>query len=306
MKKIIAIFFAISCISTSVWAQEFNAKVSINSQQIATTIDKSIFNTLQTQLTNFINSRKWSTDVFQPQEKIQCNFMITLNSVDDNNVYSATLLVQAGRPVYNSAYQSALLNFQDADVQFKYVQFQPVEFNENRVQGTDALTANLTAVLAYYSLMILGLDYDSFSAKGGEAFFKRAQNIVNNAPEASGISGWKNFDGLRNRYWLADNLMNSRYNQVHDMIYNYYRSGLDQMYQNDADGREQVLDMLSNLQDFNQENPNTMIAQVLVQGKSKEFIGIFKKGDPSTRSQAANILAAVDVSNASTYKAELK
>ena len=120
------------------------AKVAVLAQQVGSNVDKTVFTTLQNQLTDFINNRKWTNDAFQAQEKIRCNFILTIQSVDENNICKASLAIQAARPVYNSSYQTALINYQDGDVTFKYVQFQQLEFNENRIQGTDALTANLT------------------------------------------------------------------------------------------------------------------------------------------------------------------
>ena len=224
----------------------------------------------------------------------------------ETNVYKATLTIQAARPIFNSSYNSALVNYIDADIAFKYVEFQPVEFNENRIQGTDALASNLPSVLAYYAYMILGLDYDSFSPKGGEAFYRKAQNIVNNAPEGRNISGWRVFDGSRNRYWLNENLINNRYNLIHDIIYTYYRSGLDKMYDAEAEARANTLQGLIQLQAFNKENANTMILQFLLQGKMQELIGIFKKGTPEQRAKAADILSEIDVINSSRYKQELR
>ncbi|MFT4153040.1 DUF4835 family protein [Parafilimonas sp.] len=287
-------------------AQELQAKVVVLAQQVGTTVDKSVFTTLQNQLAGFINSRKWTQDAYQPQEKINCNFILTVKSVNADNVYNASLAIQAARPVFNATYQTALINYQDADVQFKYVQYEQLNFNENRVQGTDALSANLTAIFAYYAYMILGFDYDSFSLKGGDAYFMKAQNIVTNAPEAKGISGWKPFDGQRNRYWLSENMVNTRYNNVHDIIYGYYRNGLDKMYSDAESGRTAVLASLSSLQDFNQQNPNTMIAQFLVQGKSQEYIGIFRNADPQSRTEASQVLASIDISNAGVYKESMK
>jgi len=287
-------------------AQELQGKVIVMAQQVSTSVDKSVFTTLQNQLTNFINSRKWTGDVYQPQEKIRCNFILTINAASEDNIYDATLAIQAARPVYNAAYQTALINYQDADVQFKYVQYQQLNFNETRAQGTDAQAANLTAIFAYYAYMILGFDYDSFSPKGGDAYFIKAQNIVSNAPEAKGLSGWKPFDGQRNRYWLAENMLNPKYNDIHDIIYSYYRDGLDKMYDDDASARESILQSLSSLQDFNRRNPNTMIAQFLVQGKAQEYIGIFKNGDPQSRSEASQILSSIDIPNAGLYKQQMK
>lgn len=287
-------------------AQELQAKVTVIASRVNSTVDKKVFQSLQTQLTNFLNNRKWTGDVFQSQEKIDCSFLLNVEKILETNVYKASLTVQAARPVFNSSYQTALINFQDADVSFRYVEYQPMEFNENRVQGSDALASNLTATLAYYVYVILGLDYDSFGLKGGDAFFQKAQNIVNNAPENRSISGWKAFDGQRNRYWLMENLLNSRYNIVHDVIYGYYRAGLDNMYENEAIARTSLIESLGQLQALNQQNPNTMIVQFFMQGKSQELIKIFKKAPPQDKVRIVEILQKLDVANAGTYKQELK
>jgi len=286
--------------------QELQARVTVNASRVPTTVDKKIFTTLQNQLTNFLNNRKWTNDVFQTQEKIECSFLLNIEKVVETNVYKAAMTVQAARPVFNSSYNAALINFQDADVTFRYVEYQPIEFNENRVQGSDPLASNLTATFAYYVYTILGLDYNSFSAKGGDIYFQKAQNIVNNAPESRDISGWKAFDGLRNRYWLNENMMNTRYNLVHDVIYTYYRQGLDNMYGNETGAREQILQALTQLQAVNQENPNSMIVQFFMQGKSQELTRIFKKAPAPERMRAVELLQKLDVTNAGNYKQELK
>jgi hypothetical protein len=288
------------------FSQELQAKVTVNAQRVYNTVDKKIFTTLQTQLSNLLNNRKWTNDVFQGNEKIECNFLLNIDKVVETNVYQASLTIQAARPVFNSTYQTALINYLDNDVTFRYVEFQPIEFNENRVQGSDPLASNLTAVIGYYVNMILGLDYNSFSPKGGDLFFQKALNIVNNAPENRSISGWKAFDGLRNRYWLAENLMNSKYNVVHDVMYTYYRQGLDNMYDNEADGRRAILNAMKQLKNFNDQNLNTMILQFFMQGKSLELIKIFKKAPPQERQEAAAIFSVIDVTNASKYQSELK
>lgn len=288
------------------YGQELQAKVTVVASRVPNTVDKKVFQTLQTQLTNFINNRKWTPDAFQPQEKIECSFLLNIESVVETNVYKASLTIQAARPVFNSSYSTALINFQDADVTFRYVEYQPVEFNENRVQGSDALASNLTATFAYYINIILGLDYDSFAPKGGDAFYQKAQNIVNNAPENRNISGWKAFDGSRNRYWLAENLLNTKFNVVHDVIYSYYRQGLDFMYENQSNARNKMLSSLIELQAVNQENPNSMIVQFFMIGKSQELIQIFKKASPPDKSRAVETLQKLDVANASKYQQELK
>jgi hypothetical protein len=287
-------------------AQELQAKVTVIASRVPNTVDKKVFQTLQSQLTNFINNRKWTGDVVQPQERIECSFLLNIESLVETNVYKASLTVQAARPVYNSSYSSALINFQDPDVTFRYVEYQPVEFNENRVQGTDALASNLTATFAYYINIILGLDYDSFGPKGGDLYFQKAQNIVNNAPENRNISGWKAFDGSRNRYWLAENFLNTRFNLVHDVIYNYYRLGLDLMYENLPEGRTKILNSLAQLQSINQDNPNSMVVQFFMIGKSQELIQIFKKATVPEKSRAVEALQKLDVANISKYQQELK
>ena len=307
MKKyIILIGSVLSFLSNKVIAQEFQAKVTVVATRVPTTVDKKIFTTLQTQLTNFINNRKWTTETWQPNEKVECSFLLNIESVVETNVYKASLTVQAARPVYNSSYASALINYMDADLTFRYAEYQPIEFNENRVQGSDALASNLTATLAYYVNVILGLDYDSFSPKGGDAFFQKANNIVNNAPESKNISGWKAFDGSRNRYWLTENMLNTRYNLIHDVIYKYYREGLDHMYENDTEARSQMLEALTQLQGVNQENPNSMIIQFFMLGKSQELIRAFKKLSPPDKQKAVEVLSKLDVPNISKYQQDLK
>jgi hypothetical protein len=174
------------------------------------------------------------------------------------------------------------------------------------VSGTDPQSSNLTAVLAYYAYMILAFDYDSYALKGGNPYFQKAQNIVNNAPEARGISGWKAFDGIRNRYWLVENMLNSRYAIMHDIVYNYYRLSLDKMYEDENAARGQAMNVLNLLNNFNSDNPNTMINQFFFQGKSNEFIKIFSKAPQQDKMRASELLQKIDITNAARYKTELK
>jgi len=302
------IILIISCILVNItWGQELQVKVTVNASRINSTVDKKVFVTLQNQLNNFLNNRKWTSDNFKSNEKINCSFLLNIESIVETNVYKGSLIVQAGRPVYGSSYQSALLNFQDADIAFKYIEYQPIEFNNNRVQGSDPLIGNLSATFAYYAYTILGLDYDSFSPKGGDIYFQKAQNIVNNAPESSTISGWKLFDGLRNRYWLNENLVNNKYNIIHDIFYYYYRSGLDMMSTKDTEARKSLLKSITQLQTFNQENVNTAIVQFFMQSKTNELIGIFKNNtSPEDKTKAIDLLTKLDITNAQRFKDEIK
>jgi hypothetical protein len=154
--------------------------------------------------------------------------------------------------------------------------------------------------------MILGFDYDSFSLRGGEPWFQKAQNIVNNAPDGRGIAGWKAFDGVRNRYWLVENMLNTRYAIMHDVYYNYYRMGMDKMYEDENIARAEVLNVLNLLNNFYTENPNKMINQFFFQGKSTELIKLFSKAQQQDKIRAAELLQRLDVTNANKYKDELK
>lgn len=302
------ILFAILLTSmvVSAEAQELQARVSIIASKVSTTVDRKIFQTLQTGLTNFMNSRKWTNDMFQPSEKIQCSFLLTIDEAQANNIYKGKLTVQAARPVYNTSYDSPILNFIDDNVTFRYVEFQPIEFNENRVQGNDPLVANLTAVLAFYANIIVGLDYASFGLRGGDTYFQKAWNIVNNAPESGNqIGGWKSFESFRNRYWLAENLNNSRFALIHDAVYSYYRSGMDLFYENEEAGRAGVLNCLNFLNNLNRENPNSMIMQVFFQGKSTELVKVFSKANADVKGRAREMLTKLDLTNTAAYK-ELK
>lgn len=298
---LIVTFFAVNS-----YGQELRARVSVISNRVNNSVDQKTFTTLQTALNDFINTRKWSNDVFKTNEKIDCSFLLNLESTGEANVYNASLTIQSGRPVFNTSYVSPVINYQDNDITFKYIEFQQLEFNDTRVSGTDPLVSNLTAVLAYWINIVLGFDYDSFSLKGGSPYFQKAQNIVNNAPEGRNISGWKPFDGTRNRYWLAENLLNSKYTIFHDAVYDYYRLGLDKLYDQEATARTNILNVLNLLNTFNTQNSNTMIMQLFFQAKTQELIQIFSKANPADKAKALDLLKRLDISSATKYEEELK
>jgi len=286
--------------------QEINARVTVLYNQVSTTIDRKVFQTLQTGLVNFINKRKWTSDVFEPGERIEASILVNLTNVEETNVYRATLTVQAARPVHNTSYLSPLINFQDNDVVFRYVEFQPLEFSDNNVAGTEPLSANLTAVIAYYMYTILALDYDSFAPRGGDPYFQKAINIVNQAPAGRLVSGWKPFDGQRNRYWLAENFMNSRYTLVHDAYYTYYRQAMDKMFEDEQEARAQMINAFNMLNTVHAETPNLMVIPFFFQGKSDEIIRVFQKANPQDKQRAVELLTRMDITNANRYKQEIK
>ncbi|NML22662.1 DUF4835 family protein [Pseudoflavitalea sp. G-6-1-2] len=307
MRKPIILILLIAALPAMMQAQELNARVSINASRVSSQTDKKIFQTLQAAINNLLNNRKWTGETFQTNEKINCNFLLNIAEAQPGNIYKATLTVQAARPVFNTTYETPLINFLDDNVTFKYVEFQPFEFNENRISGgSDPLAANLSAVFGYYVYMILGLDFNSFAPRGGAPYFQKAQNVVNNAPENRDIQGWKAFDGLRNRYWLVENLVNNRYNAIHDAVYSYYRLGMDHLYENENEGRTAILNTLGMLNSLNNDISNTMIIPFFLQGKSAELVRVFKKANPDEKQKARDILIKIDIANANTYKQELK
>jgi len=287
-------------------AQELAASIIIQSNKVDNQVDPKIFPQLQIQLKDFINQRKWSNEAFSSEEKIDCSFYITIESVVAPGVYDAKLSIVSNRPIHNASYSSSVLNMQDANFTFKYQLSQPIEFNENRVQGADPLQSNLTATIAYYIYIILGLDYDSFAPKAGMPYFNKALNILYNAPEGNGISGWKSYDGQRNRFILIDNLTKSGNDKVHDIIYSYYREGLDQLIEKPELAKSTILNALINLQDMNEGAVSGMLIPILMQAKFSEIVGIFSKSDKATRKQLLTTLSSLDIANINKYKEKLE
>jgi hypothetical protein len=305
-KKFIFTFFMMAFAVQLLFAQELAATISIQSSKVDNQVDAKIFPQLESQLRDFINQRKWSNDAFSNEEKIDCSFYITIESVLSPGVYDAKLSIVSNRPIYNASYSSSVLNMQDARFTFKYQLSQPIEFNENRIQGADPLESNLTATLAYYIYIILGLDYDSFAPKAGMPYFNKALNIVFNAPEGSGISGWKSYDGQRNRYILIDNLTKSGNDKVHELMYNYYREGLDQMIDKPELAKNNILNALMGLQEINEGAVSGMLIPIIMQSKFSEIVGIFNKSDKATRKQLLTTLSLLDIANINKYKEKLE
>ncbi|WP_291907769.1 DUF4835 family protein [Chitinophaga sp. CB10] len=301
MLKRFSVFLLLCSATLFASAQEFRANVTVVASQL-TGVDKKIFTTLQNSLKEFINNRHWASEAYAPAERIECNIMLNLTGVVSSDVYRGTLTIQATRPVYNSSYMTSLLNIQDNNVLFRYTEFQPLEFNDNRVAGSDPLAANLTAIFAYYAYVMLGLDADSFSPRGGDAFFKKAQNVVNNAPDGKDVSGWKAFESQRNRYWLTDNLLNVKFNNFHDVMYQYHRMGLDLMYEDVNTGRSAIMNCINLLYAIHQDIPNSMLMQTFYAAKADELMKIFSRAMPQEKARAAEMLAKMDIPNAGKYQ----
>jgi hypothetical protein len=275
-------------------AQEFMCQVSVNSPQVEGT-EKKVFQTLQSELYEFINNRKWTNFVYKTEERIECSIMITITERISSDQFKAKVNVVLQRPVYKTSYNTNLLNLVDNDFNFKYVELEPLVYND------DAYTSNLTSMVAYYVYIMLGMDADSFTKMGGTPYFEKARSVVNSA-QNSPERGWKGFESLKNRYWLVENLMNNTYSSYREGMYLYHRNGLDLMSENIDMGRSGVSDCLENIQRVNREKPNLYIVQLFIDAKRDELINIYSQAAPMDKTKTINLLKEIDIANASKYQ----
>lgn len=283
------------------YAQELNCKVKVMRDAIQG-IDKEVFIAMERNILEFMNTRKWTTDQFQNNERIDCNILINLTKQLDQDVFQATLNIQASRPVFNASYTSSIVNHIDKEFVFRFNQFTPLQFDDNRITGNDPLASNLTATLAYYAYLVLGLDYESFSLNGGSDFFKRAQNVVNNAPESGKtIIGWRAVDGNKNRYWIIDQILNPRFKEFRTAWYSMHREGLDKMYNKPEESRKLILESLPKFVQINRENPSSILLQFFFSAKSDEFASLVSQEDAGQKTQYISMLQQIDVPNIQKY-----
>lgn len=288
------IIFLIICLPPLARAQEFMCQVTVNSPQVEGT-EKKVFQTLQTELYEFVNNRKWTNYVYKTEERIECSIMITITDRISSDQFKGKVNVVLQRPVYKTSYNTNLLNLVDKDFDFKYVEFEPLDYND------DAYTSNLTSMVAYYLYVMLGLDADSFSKNGGSLYYEKARAVVN-AAQNSPERGWKAFESLKNRYWLVENLMNSTYSEFRDGLYSYHRLGLDLMSENIDLGRSGVNDCVENLQKVNREKTGLYITQLFLDAKRDELINIYSQAAPMDKTKIINIMKDVDPANSSRYQ----
>jgi hypothetical protein len=294
MKKLL-VTLVLFCCGLAVNAQDLNARVQVLSPKIQTS-NKRVFQALENAMKDFLNGRKWATDQIMPQERIECTFTLNITSWDGSNNFSTELQVQSQRPIFNSSYTTTLLNVNDKDFDFTYTEGQSLDYTDQSFQN------NLTAVMAFYAYIIVGMDYDSFAKFSGTPYFAAAQNIVSNA-QSTGFKGWKAFDSNLNRYWLAENLNNKIYNNLRAFIYDYHRTGLDIMADNAAKGRKVISGILPVLTQIDRQRIGAMLPLVFFTAKADELVSIFAKGDLQEKNQAMNVLNQADPSNGNKYQA---
>lgn len=293
MKSLITILF---CLFFSVlsYAQDLNVRVQILSPQIQST-NKRPLEVLETAISDFLNNRKWSNDELQAGERIDCNFVINIKEWDGSSNYKAEAQILSSRPVFNSSYNTTLLNISDKNFDFIYSEGQPLDFSEQ------AFLSNLTSMLAFYANVIVGLDYDSFSKMGGTPYYSKAQIIMNNAQNAP-FSGWKAFEGLRNRYWLIENLTNKDFTPLREVIYSYHREGLDMMSENANKAKKNILNILPKLNELDKQKQGSVFNQAFFTAKADEISNVFIKSDPMEKMKVYNLMADVDPANISKYE----
>jgi hypothetical protein len=293
MKKIIFIIFLFT-IANLLHAQELKCVVKINTPKLQNA-DPRVFQTLQKAIFEFMNNKKWTTDLFENHEKIECNMLINVNEETGNDKYKLQVTIQSSRATFNSNYNTTLFNFADKDLEIQYVEYQPLEYTDNKY------SSNLTSILAYYAYTIIGLDYDSFSPKGGTVYFEAAKNIVTqmqNQDEA----GWKPFEkNLKNRYWLNENITGNTFASIHTIYYNYHRLGLDNMYNDANAGRAAILATLKLVEKIFEDNPNAIWLSVFFGAKADELTNIFMSGNPQEKQTAYALLNKCDPLNNKKY-----
>lgn len=295
MKKTFLFFFAI-LFSQFLTAQELLFDVTVNTPKIQN-VAKEVFDDLEKSVEEFMNNRKWTEDVYEPEERIRCKIQLTINEEISLTSFKASIAIQSTRPIFGSSEETQLLNHVDKDVTFNYEQFQPMVFSKNIFQN------NLTSILGFYAYVILGLDYDSFSPLGGDSYYQTAQDIVNNVPQnlTGTFKGWRQLDGNRNRYWIIENLTSPKFRDFREGMYKYHRQGLDIMAEDSGKGRAAILETINIIQSVNRNAPNGMILQMFANSKRKELIEIVKAGDRAQKDKFIKVMVRVDASNANEY-----
>ena len=299
MRRIVSFLVAVvmAMVSMSLHGQELNAKITINHNQISGT-DASVFDNLQQTLTQFVNDRQWTSLQFAKNERIACNFNITVTKYDaSSGMFTCKALIQANRPVYNASYTTTLYNNTDNDFNFVFRQFDQLEFNEETVDN------QLTALFAYYAYLIIGLDLDSFSPLGGSDVLERCMNLVNNAQNLE-FTGWKSFDNDRNRFAIINDYLDGAMQPFRQLQYDYYRKGLDEMAENADRGRAEVTTAIENdLKKCHEDKPQSMLPQIWTDYKRDELANIYKgKGTQKEKESVYEILFSINASQNNAWE----
>ncbi|WP_231491943.1 DUF4835 family protein [Pedobacter sp. Leaf170] len=291
IKRLVCLLFILGF--GKLYAQELNARVQLLAPQVSN-INKQQLDALQRTLRDFLNNNKFTTETYKAQERIDCNFVITITSWDGGSGYTAEAQIQSSRPVFNSTYNSTLLNMSDKNFDFSYNDGSTIDFSDQNY------ISNISALLTYYAYTIIGLDKDSFGKMGGSFYFKKAQNIINLA-QVSGNTGWRAADGLRNRFWFNENTLNPVFSELRNFIYNYHFKGLDQLT-NDDKGLMPVVSALTELQKMDKQKLGSIFPNVYFAAKAEEITNVLSKLNTQERLKAYNLLSEIDPANIGKYE----
>jgi len=288
--------FALLMLGISVFGQELNFSIRVNTQKLQT-VDPKVFSTLEQSLTEFFNNQNWTDDDYEPEERINGNITLTIQEELSSSSFKADLAIQTSRPVYGSTYETPLFNHLDKDVTFSYEQYQPVQYSRN------SFNDNLSSVLSFYVYLVLGMDYDSFAPFGGEKNFQIAMEILNNVPQsvAAANPGWRSIENNKNRYWIIENLLTPRVRPYRQAMYDYHRQGLDIMYNNVNTGLAILENAINDVKKVDQAYPNSMIIQSFVNAKAQEIIEIFRGSPYATQNKIIQAMTKIDPAGASKY-----
>ena len=296
MRKIVSII-ALALICSTLLGQELRCTVTINSDQVPGS-NKELFNTLKQSIEEYVNTMRWTNMTFQEKERIECSMLLVVKSVQDN-VFTCEFTCQSRRPVFGSSYYTPLLNIKDNNFIFTYQEYDRLDYQQH------TFTTNLTALLAYYSYLIIGHDMDSFSKLGGTPYFQSCESIVNSAQSASldnaEAEGWKAFASNRNRYALISNIMDEAFKKYRLFYYEYHRHGLDEMASNVANGRARIAKEIAVLKEVYNARPATYVINTFLDAKNEELVNIFEQGTTDEKKQVYELLMDIDPTRQTTY-----
>lgn len=285
---------------TTAHSQELNCRVIINADRVQSG-DPAAFKDMEIAFAEFMNNTKWTQDEFQSEERINCNILVSLAEDSDPTVgvYTASVQILSSRPVFNSNYESVVFNFADRDWTFEYNISQPIIFNQN------SFIDNISSLLSYYAYVIIGMDYDSFGKLSGDEYFDIAWRIVTNAQQ-SGYPGWEQFNSVRNRYWLTENLINSQMAPIREASYEYHLQGLDTFWEKPDEARSTISNSIKKVLNVNQVRPRSILTISFLDAKKDELSHIFSQGDTKVRRSTYNMLINIDPTLRETIEPMIK
>lgn len=273
-------------------AQELQCEVNINAAGVQS-VDNRVIEEMKRAIRDFMNQRRWTNDNFKTEERIKMTLALSLSGTVGN--YTASAQIIASRPVFNTSYETKLINFLDKEWAFSYVEGQPLDFQPG------VFTSNLTSLLAYFAYIVIGLDYDSFSKEGGKNYYQLAQQVGQNAVQG-GLKGWNQFDGTNTRFFLLENIMSAQFTSFRESLYDYHRKGLDTYTEKPDDTRTYLLEVLRKLKVAFEQRPTSIFVKTFIDMKAPEFIKILKEGNrPEQKQEAYTLLIAIDPQNTDAY-----